>query len=710
MPNTVLFISSTSSEERAYLMEQSFASRWQARDPKTAVFNYRFAAFSFPASEKAYALAVGDLAERLGAFNLRLIVAQGDPSTDLAVLLRKSYAPETPIISIEATDQERVKHRDQALLYQYNSHDYTAEILRLGIRLFPKASSVAILVNVGSGDQSYLPLIEELRAEHPMLRIVPVLNPTRSTVDEALRDSPKVSFVILLSPGWVGADGRLLLGSELIDWIEQGYGLPVLSSIQEFAGSGMVGGVGVTARNYGHAVADLGLSLVLDGKEPEPWISSSGLATSFADYQALLRFGVSPSSVPNGVELINQPVSFWVRYRYLIATGIALLFIATSVLVGVLLLRSRQRRFLVKTNETLELKIADRTAELRAANEELEASNENLALMIRRNEAMQDNLLRHAREVTLGRLTAGIDHELNTPLNAIGSANEAICLVLSDAEGGIAERILSLDEGQERLFRRYAPMAIGGSREALPNGADSGSIEERLVGLGRGDAATIAGDLRDAGLAALEDDQLLELSRADAQPVVQALYRVSALGRSTRIIDSALERIVDVLRTVREYITGLHADGHERRVVLRESLDRALLLFKNRLPASIALETDYRDIPPVRGNDAVLVRLWTHLVQNALQAMDSGGILRVSVGRDGGFAVVAVDDEGKGIPPEIADTIFDPFVTTRPLAEGMGMGLAYCKKVVESMGGTITHSPKERGTVFTVRIPLDADA
>ncbi len=711
VPSTVLFISSVSSEERAYLMEQSFATRWQARDPGAAVFNYRFSAYSFPPSKKSIALVEAELGERLRGRSLRLIVAQGDPSIDLAISLRATYFPGLPIVSFEATDQARTKYRDQSLLYQYNSHDYTAEILRLGQRLFPKAPSAIVVVNTGADFATYLSLVSELQPDYPELRIVPVINPNRTSIDEALRAAPKGSFIILLSPGWANADGRRLMGKELIDSLVSAYGLPLFSFIREFAGSGSVGGVGVTASDYGRAVADLGLSLVLDGKEPESWIASKSLATTFVDYQALLRFGVSPNLVPKGAEFINPPVSLWVRYRILIAAVIVLLLLTISVLVTFLLLRIRERKLLVTANETLEVKVAERTEELQASNEELEASNQNLTVMIRRNEAMQESLLRHAREVTLGRLTAGLAHEFNTPLNAIGSASQSIRMVLSDADGGIAERLLSLDDEQGRLFRRYVKQAIEESRlDSISGDGGSSRLEERLAAQGSDDAAAIADDLSEVGLSGLEGEELHELARAHSRPVVQALYRVSVFERSTRIIDSAVERIVEVLETVHEYITGLRADAHEGKVRLIDSMDRALLLFKNRLPANIFLETSFQDAPPIRGNAAALVRLWTQLIQNALQAMDSGGRLRVSIGREEDCAVVAVDDEGEGIPPEIADSIFDPFVTTKPLAEGMGMGLAYCKKVVESMGGTISHSAKAKGTVFTVRLPIVEEA
>jgi signal transduction histidine kinase len=139
-------------------------------------------------------------------------------------------------------------------------------------------------------------------------------------------------------------------------------------------------------------------------------------------------------------------------------------------------------------------------------------------------------------------------------------------------------------------------------------------------------------------------------------------------------------------------------------------MERALLLFKNRLPIAVILKTDFSDLPKARGDEATFVRLWAHLIQNALQSMSGGGVLLLSIRREGGFAAVSIDDEGDGVSPQVADSLFEPFVTTRPPAEGMGLGLAYCKRVVEAAGGTISWAGKERGTVFTVRIPLVEEA
>jgi signal transduction histidine kinase len=625
--NTVLFITSVSSEERAFLMEQSFATVWAARDPGVTVFNYRFAASSFPPTPRAYALAGEDLAERLASRALRLIVAQGDNSIDLAVPFRDKYFPRTPIISFEASDQARRWFSKTGLLYQLNIHDYTKENLRLGYRLFPKAKQANILVRTGPDTATYRAILEELQKEYPSLRLVAVMNPTRESVDAALRSSPKEAFVLVLSPGWMNAEGRQMVGKELIASIEKGYGFPVLLYIREFLGGGLVGGVGVTARDYGKAAAELGLALVLDGKEPEPWISSESLATTFIDHAALLRFGSSASLIPEGAEIVNPPVSVWDRYRNLIQIGITLLLLAISALVVHLLERRRERKELVKANEALERKVDERTRELQTSNEELSAVNESLTLMIRRTEAMQESVLRNAREVTLGRLAAGIAHELNSPLNAIRSANDAVRFVL--------------DPSSER-----------------------------------------------------------------ANPAPSTEDRQSVLRESSEIIAAAVDQVIDAIRAVREYATESLAARDSGEFFLRASMERALLLFRNRLPSSVLLRTEFSDLPKVRGDEGAFVRLWAHLIQNALQAMSGGGVLLVSIRREGAFAAVSIDDEGEGLSPIVAYSLFEPFVTTRPPAEGMGLGLAYCKKIAESAGGTISCVSKDRGTVFTVRLPL----
>ena len=280
--------------------------------------------------------------------------------------------------------------------------------------------------------------------------------------------------------------------------------------------------------------------------------------------------------------------------------------------------------------------------------------------------------------------------------------------MLSLEEGGIVDMLTSLEGDRLGLFRRYAHRALEGALKPQLDSASAGSIaalEARLAALSCADASTIAADLGDACLDDLGDEELGQFAAGDAGAVAGALCHLAMLARSTSIIGEAVAQAVEVIRAVREYLSEYKADGD--RVDLRLSIERALLLFKNRLPRGAELRTDFSDELSVMGNEAVLVRVWVHLIQNALEAMPGGGVLAISVRREGGFAAVSFDDEGSGVAPSVAANLFSPFVTTKPPAEGLGLGLAYCRKAVEALRGSITFAAKAKGSVFTVLVPAD---
>jgi signal transduction histidine kinase len=705
--STVLFISSGSSRERTFLMQQAFEDEWKKREPELLFLDYRLAAFALPVNARAYELAEDELAERLAGRDLSLIVSDHDLSTELADALKRDHFPKVPILVIGASDSARLKYASTAGLYQFGLHDFAADLIDLGFTLFPKAKRGVIVVRVGEEVAAYREYVEGLREKYADREIEVVMNPDRASVDAALRSAPAGSFVALLSPGWANERGYRLAGKELIRSIEDEYGLPVVSFIREFLGAGSVGGVGVRAGDLGSLAARTGLSLVLDGREPETWMPVQPYASTFVDYRALTRFGSSPGLIPRGAEIVNPPASLWIRFRGLITAALAALLASVAYLLLKLVERRREGLILMKANEELDLKVADRTRELSSANEALSVANESLTRMMRRVEDMQESLIRHEREVTLGRLTAGIAHELNTPLNAIRSANESLRSVALGGDAGIVPALTAMGREGRSLFLRHAPRVIAGATAAqaeLPAVVAAEPLEARLAALSCANAAAIAADLADAGLGGLDDRELGEFAAEDAGAVAKALYCLSALARSTSIIDTAVSRSVEVIKAVREYLSDYRGEGGI--IAIRPTIERALLLFNNRLSRSIRVETDFADDTPVKGDEAVLVRIWIHLIQNALEAMPSGGVLAISLRREGRDAMISFDDDGSGVDPSIAGALFNPFVTTKPPAEGLGLGLAYCRKIAEAMGGEICYAGKEKGSTFTVRLPI----
>jgi len=690
-------------------MHEAFLSRWKEREPAVRVLFYPLSAYLFPPKSRDYGLIAESIAARLGGEPPSLITAWGDPALVLSLSLRDARFPSTPIIAFDiiGTDvAKRARLTEMKSLYVVEMGDFGAKNIELAKTIFPDRKRVVVLNTIGDDFARIESFRKEFSSRFPDLDLVLCVNPSQASADAALREAPEKSMIMNYSPGWVDLTGRFLSGKDFSNSLFASYGLPEFEYIREFIDKGMAGGFGIPVEVWGSNIAEQGLSLVFDGKKPPTWSDASELGRAFVDCAQLARFGVPLSRVPPGAELVNEPPSAWVRYQPILQPGIAVMMLALAASVVAAVFKRREKRLLLEANACLEKEVAERTADLRDSNEELAAANSNLRAAIRRTEEMQENVLRSAREITLGRFAAAMANGLNSPLNAVRSAGAALKSIASVGENGLADYLLSLNEAQRALFSRHADKVVSGSAEGetILSGTDVIELERRFGSLLPGDWASLAADLADSGLAGLDDAALAEFATEDGRAAARALYGLSILVRSAWIIDESVDRAVDVVRTVHDYVSGVETETSGP-ADLRATVKRALLLFKNRLPASVTLRTEYEDVPEVRGSESMYSRVWIHLIQNALQAMPEGGRLDVSVRKEGDFATVSVGDEGIGIDPSVADRIFEPFLTTKPLAEGMGLGLAYCRRSIESVGGSIEFFRKERGTVFLVRVP-----
>ncbi|MHB8834102.1 MAG: two-component system sensor histidine kinase NtrB [Candidatus Methylomirabilia bacterium] len=174
--------------------------------------------------------------------------------------------------------------------------------------------------------------------------------------------------------------------------------------------------------------------------------------------------------------------------------------------------------------------------------------------------------------------------------------------------------------------------------------------------------------------------------------------------------DPRARQLATVLRGVariEQLVGDLLLFSREERFTVAE-VDPALLLsaaVSSIAPWTGRVELDLEPGLRVRADVEKLERVITNGVHNALQAMGGTGLLGVSLRRRGGLAEIRIEDTGGGIPPEALPKLFTPFYTTR--ATGTGLGLAYAKKVVEGMGGSVTLENREAaaGAVFTVLLP-----
>ena len=121
----------------------------------------------------------------------------------------------------------------------------------------------------------------------------------------------------------------------------------------------------------------------------------------------------------------------------------------------------------------------------------------------------------------------------------------------------------------------------------------------------------------------------------------------------------------------------------------------------------MAVQREYEQIPLlVNSFGSELNQVWTNIIDNAIDAMDGKGELRVRTYRDDSCVVVEIGDNGPGIPPEIKPRIFEPFFTTKGVGEGTGLGLDTVQRIVKKHRGTIQVTSKAGDTRFKVWLPL----
>jgi signal transduction histidine kinase len=123
--------------------------------------------------------------------------------------------------------------------------------------------------------------------------------------------------------------------------------------------------------------------------------------------------------------------------------------------------------------------------------------------------------------------------------------------------------------------------------------------------------------------------------------------------------------------------------------------------------ANIRLETSVQGALPRISADATQLEMaLLNLVTNALDAMPGGGVLSITGTGDAHRIRVEVSDNGPGLPPQVLDHLFDPWVTTKPQGQGSGLGLAIVREVVRMHGGSISARNKIPGAVFVIELPV----
>jgi signal transduction histidine kinase len=331
--------------------------------------------------------------------------------------------------------------------------------------------------------------------------------------------------------------------------------------------------------------------------------------------------------------------------------------------------------------------------------------------MVDRAREFKSKDLHDERLISLGRLSAGLAHELNNPASAIERSAALLDQRLEEAEHaarrlGAAKltdaQLAAVDALRSCCMSTRIHSVLSPLQQAEREDAISDWLEAHHL------ADDIAGPLAET---AVTIEALDEFAKAVDGPPLDAVLRWAAAGASVHALASEVQ---EAAMRISGLVLSIKGFTHMDRATVAEPVDLPLglsntvdvLRSKARTKSVAITVTVEPDLPKVLGFTGELNQIWANLIDNALDAVPQGGRIEIAARRERQRVMVHIVDNGTGIAPEIQPHMFEPFFTTKPVGEGTGQGLDIVRRLVIHNDGDINVESRPGRTDFSVSLPV----
>lgn len=322
---------------------------------------------------------------------------------------------------------------------------------------------------------------------------------------------------------------------------------------------------------------------------------------------------------------------------------------------------------------------------------------------------------RDEKLMALGKLSAGLAHELNNPAAAIVRSSESLQQHLSHVPEKF-KKVISMkvtneqvDSVNEMLFSKIEK-GIDKNESLMHRTNREDELTDWLDDNGFADCYMLSETLSEYGFCDSDLDDLKEMVGEESfTSVVTWIDNVLTTEKMVGEIKDASNRISKLVSSVKSYShmdrstdfepTNVHEGLHSTITILNHKLR------KNKVTL---VENLSDDLPKISANPGELNQVWTNVIDNALDAMEEGGTLELATTKNQMNVMVHITDSGPGIPEEIQGRIFEPFFTTKDIGKGTGLGLEVVQQIVERHKGHIKLDSKPGKTTFEFCFPINA--
>lgn len=315
--------------------------------------------------------------------------------------------------------------------------------------------------------------------------------------------------------------------------------------------------------------------------------------------------------------------------------------------------------------------------------------------------------------MALGKLSAGLSHELNNPSAAVVRSSRSLKKHLGFLPDHFKSVIKirmedkEVDAVNDLVFKKAEKGVIHLALSERSEREDD--IAEWLEDNGFADGYELADNFVDFDFSVADFNQVKTLvSEQDLIPIINWLNQVLNTEKLVNEIEDAAQRINDLVLSVKSY-THMDQAPEKQPVDIHKGINNTLTMLKHKIGKNkIEVVTQFDDLPEVSIFISEMNQVWTNLIDNAIDAMDDGEQRRLTIEtvKDGEFVNINMSDSGKGIPQEIQDQIFDPFFTTKPVGQGTGLGLDVVKQIINQHNGSIKVKSRPGETTFEVCLPI----